>query len=209
MNPLPILLAAPLAAPLPPTPPGDPTPPSDDVDLTEFSLEELMDLEVTVATRTASPLSETPAAVYVLTGDEIRRSGHTSVPEALRMVPGFYVSRWTTGAWDVTSRGFGNGLSLINQAYLNQLLVMIDGVVVYSPQFAGVWWPIQDVLMEDIDRIEVVRGPAGALWGTNGVHGVVHIITKHGSDTVGWQVNARTQKDHSLASARYGAPTKP
>ena len=183
---------------------SDPSLSTDDIDFTEYSLEELMDIEVTVATRNATPLSETPAAVYVLTGDEIRRAGHTSVPEALRMVPGFHVSRWTNHAWDATSRGFGNGLSLLNLAYLNQLLVMIDGVVVYSPQFAGVWWPNQDVLMEDIDRIEIVRGPGGALWGTNAVHGVVHIITKHAKDTQGMQVTAQTGTNDHQASARYG-----
>jgi iron complex outermembrane recepter protein len=183
---------------------SDPLLSSEDVDFTEYSLEDLMGIEVTVATRQAAPLDTVPAAVYVLTGDEIRRSGHTSVPEALRMVPGFYVSRWTTHSWDVTSRGFGNGLSLVNQAYLNQLLVMIDGVVVYSPQFAGVWWPLQDMLLEDIDRIEVVRGPGGALWGTNAVHGVVHIITKHGSDTQGVQVSARGSELDRQFSARYG-----
>lgn len=187
------------------SPSGEPLAGPDDIDFTEYSLEELMDIEVTIATRSAEPLSQVPAAVYVLTGDEIRRSGFTSVPDALRMVPGFYVSRWTTGSWDVTSRGFGNGLSLMNQSYLNQLLVMIDGVVVYSPQFAGVWWPIQDVMMDDIDRIEVVRGPGGALWGTNAVHGVVNIITKHGADTQGWHLHAHTATDDRLVSGRYGA----
>jgi len=177
---------------------------SDDVDFTEYSLEDLMGIEVTVATRSAAPLDTVPAAVYVLTGDEIRRSGFSSVPEALRMVPGFYVSRWTTQSWDVTARGFGNGLSLVNQAYLNQLLVMIDGVVVYSPQFAGVWWSIQDVVLEDVDRIEIVRGPGGALWGTNAVHGVVNIITKQGADTQGLQLSARNSKLDRQFSARYG-----
>lgn len=183
---------------------SDPIPPTDDIDFTEYSLEDLMGIEVTIATRSAEALDTVPAAVYVVTGDELRRSGFTSVPEALRMVPGFYVSRWTTQGWDVTSRGFGNGLSLVNQAYLNQLLVMIDGVVVYSPQFAGVWWPIQDLLLEDVDRIEVVRGPGGALWGTNAVHGVVNIITKHAEDTQGLQVSARASELDQQISARYG-----
>ena len=176
----------------------------EDYDLTELSLEELMDIEVTIATREAEPLSSVPAAVYVLTGDEIRRSGHSSIPEALRMVPGFHVSRWTTGAWDVTSRGFGNGLSLTNAAYLNQLLVMIDGVVVYTPLFAGVWWPIQDLPLEDIDRIEIVRGPGGALWGSNAVHGVVHIITKNASETQGFQIALQSATDDRHAGMRYG-----
>ena len=110
------------------------------MDLTDLSLEELMNIEVTVASGSKQRLSDVPAAVYVITGDEIRRSGHSSVQEALRMVPGFQVSHWTNDMWDVTARGYGNGLSLTNEAFLNQLLVMIDGVPVYSPLFAGVWW---------------------------------------------------------------------
>ena len=109
-------------------------------DLTDLSLEALLDMEVTVVSRSEQKLSDVPGAVYVITGDEIRRAGHRSIQEALRMVPGFYVSNWTTSQWDVTSRGFGTGLSLTSLAYLNQLLVLIDGVVVYTPLFAGTWW---------------------------------------------------------------------
>ncbi len=180
---------------------GDPL---DDEDLTELSLEELMNLEVTIASRSSEKLSEVPGAVYVITGDELRRSGHSSIPEALRMVPGFHVSHWTTGAWDVTSRGFGPGLSLTSLAYLNQLLVMIDGVVVYTPLFAGVWWPLQDVDLADVDRIEIIRGPGGILWGSNAVHGVVHIITRRAADTQGLRVSLRESSDDRHGSFRYG-----
>ncbi len=172
--------------------------------LIELSLEELMDIDVTVVSRSGGSLSETPAAVYVITGDELRRSGHSSIPEALRMVPGFYVSRWKTDAWDVTSRGFGTGLSSTSLAFLNQLLVMVDGVVVYTPLFAGVWWPLQDFDLADVERIEVVRGPGGILWGSNAVHGVVHIITKKAADTQGLRMTYRNARDERHGSIRSG-----
>ncbi len=174
-----------------------------DVDLTELSLEELLNMEVTIS-RSTQKLSSVPGAVYVLTGDEIRRAGHTSIQEAMRMVPGFYVSNWTTATWDVTSRGFGPGTSPINLAFLNQLLVLVDGVVVYTPLFAGAWWPLQDVDMDDIDRIEIMRGPGGILWGSNAVHGVVHVITKKAGDTQGVRVSGRLQTDEWHGSGRFG-----
>jgi len=173
-------------------------------DLTDKSLEELMQIEITVTSKSAQKLDEVPAAVYVITGDEIRRAGHSSLPEALRMVPGFYVSHWASDAWDVTSRGFGPGLSLTSLAYLNQLLVMIDGVVVYSPLFAGTWWPLAEVDLGDIDRIEIVRGPGGILWGSNAVHGVVHIITKNASETTGLRTSLHAAVDDRHVSGRVG-----
>ena len=173
-------------------------------DLTDLSLEDLMAIEVTIASRSAQKLSDVPGAVYIITGDELRRSGHTTIQEALRMVPGFYVSNWTSAQWDVTSRGFGTGLGLSSLAYLNQLLVMIDGVVVYSPLFAGTWWGLLDVDLDDVDRIEVIRGPGGILWGSNAVHGVVHVITKSAHETQGPRFSARGQNDEWMASGRYG-----
>src|SRR5690606_10809780 len=130
-------------------------------------------------------LMDVPAAVYVLTGDELRRQGVTSVQEALRMVPGFHVAQWRTQGWDVASRGFTGGLSELNQSFMNQLLLMVDGVSLYSPVMAGIWWPLLDIPIADIDRIEIIRGPAGTLWGTNAMNGVVHVITKHARDTQG------------------------
>jgi len=172
--------------------------------LKDLSIEQLMDLEVTIASRSEQSLSTVPGAVYVLTGDEIRRAGHSSIPEALRMVPGMYVSHWTTAAWDVTARGFGPGLSLTSSAFLNQLLVMIDGVVVYSPLFAGVWWHLYDIDLADVDRIEIIRGPGGSLWGTNATHGVVNVITKSSSATQGARVSLRSATDDRHAAVRYG-----
>lgn len=172
--------------------------------LKSLSIEELMDLEVTIASRSEDKLTNVPGAVYVLTGDEIRRAGHSSIPEALRMVPGFYVSHWTTAAWDVTARGFGPGLSLTSSAFLNQLVVMIDGVVVYTPLFAGVWWHLQDIDLADVDRIEVIRGPGGGLWGTNATHGVVNVITKKGDATQGGRISLRNAIDDRHAGVRYG-----
>jgi iron complex outermembrane receptor protein len=176
----------------------------DSEDLKSLSIEELMELEVTIATRSVESLSDVPGAVYVLTGDEIRRAGHTSIPEALRMVPGFYVSHWFSQAWDVTARGFGPGLSLTSSAFLNQLIVMVDGVVVYTPLFAGTWWDIQTFDMADVERIEVMRGPGGALWGTNATHGVVHVITKKADATQGARVSLYSGGNDDHASARYG-----
>lgn len=173
-------------------------------DLTELSLFDLLNIEVTVASRTEQSLSEVPGAVYVITGDELRRAGHNSIQEALRMVPGMYVSNWTTSKWDVTSRGFGTGLSPVSLAYLNQLMVMIDGVPVNSSVFSGTDWALQDLYMEDIDRIEIIRGPGGILWGANAVHGVVHIITKNAEDTHGEVSTIRGQNDERHFGVRTG-----
>src|SRR5690349_1036964 len=156
--------------------------------LFDLSLEELLDVEVTVASRHGERLRDVPAAVYVLTGDEIRRAGHTSIQEALRMVPGFHVAHWKTAGWDVTARGFTGTLGAnetLNESFANQLLLIIDGVSVFSPAMAGIWWPLYDVPIDDIDRIEIIRGPAGTLWGTNAMNGVVNVITKHPKDTAG------------------------
>ena len=189
--------------------PGSAKPPpealgSDELDLTELSLDQLMDIEVTVASKTPQKLASVPAAVYVLTGDEIRRAGHSSIQEALRMVPGFYVSHWTTTQWDVTARGFGTGTAFTNQAFLNQLLVMVDGVVVYTPLFAGMWWALQDIDLDDIDRIEIIRGPGGIVWGSNTVHGIVHVITKSSDETQGAKWGVRTGNDDWHAGGRAG-----
>ncbi|MFT7541258.1 MAG: iron complex outermembrane receptor protein [Gammaproteobacteria bacterium] len=188
---------------------ADPADPADPVgadgDLTELSIEDLLGIEVTIASRSSQSLSEVPGAVYVLTGDEIRRSGHSSVQEALRMVPGFYVSRWQTSSWDVTSRGFGSGVAYTNQAYINQLLVLVDGVVVYTPLFPGVWWSLQDLDMGQVERIEIIRGPGGILWGANAVHGVVHVITKNAHDTLGVRVSGRASEDERHVAVSSGS----
>ncbi len=173
-------------------------------DLAELSLEELLGLEITVASRRKEKLRDAPAAVYVLTGDEIRRSGHTSVQEALRMVPGFHVAQWKSFGWDVTSRGFTGSLSALNESFANQLLLLVDGVSFYSPVIAGIWWPLVDIPIADIDRIEIIRGPAGTLWGANAVNGVVHVITKHARDTTGSQLSSTLGDWEASGDLRHG-----
>lgn len=147
-------------------------------DLTELSLEELMNVAVTSVSRKPESQMGAAAAVFVITQEAIRRSGVTSIPEALRLAPGLQVSRVDSSHWAVGARGFTSTLS-------RSLLVLIDGRSVYSPLFAGTFWDVQDVLLEDIDRIEVIRGPGGTLWGANAVNGVINIITKHAKDSQG------------------------
>jgi iron complex outermembrane receptor protein len=162
-----------------------------------LSLEQLMNVEVTVASRSEQKLFDAPAAVYVISGDELRRQGFTNVQEALRMVPGFYVARWTSNMWDVTARGFSRG-------FANQLLVMIDGINVYTPLFAGVWWQLQEIDMADVERIEVVRGPGASLWGQNAVNGIVNVVTKHASETQGWRADTTLGDEERRVAGRYG-----
>jgi iron complex outermembrane receptor protein len=183
---------------------GAATEESDELDLVELSLEELLDLEITVASRHKEKLRDAPAAVYVLTGDEIRRSGHTSVQEALRMVPGFHVAQWKGFGWDVTSRGFTGSLSALNESFANQLLLIVDGVSYYSPVQAGIWWPLVDIPLADVERIEIIRGPAGTLWGANAVNGVVHVITKHAKDTQGNLFAATAGDSEYSGDLRHG-----
>ncbi len=147
-------------------------------DLTELSLEDLMDIEVSSVSKKMEKASDAAAAVYVLTGEEIKQSGVTTIPDALRMVPGLHVAGIDASSWGVCSRGF-------NGYFSNKLLVLIDGRTVYNPLFSGVWWDVQDVMMEDIDRIEVIRGPGATLWGANAVNGVINIITRHTRETEG------------------------
>ena len=149
-----------------------------DVGLADLSLEELMDIEITSVSKKEERLFDTAAAVYVLTNEDIRRSGATSIPEALRMVPGLQVAQINAHSWAISSRGFNN-------EFANKLLVMIDGRSVYSPLFAGVFWDVQHVMLEDVERIEVIRGPGGTLWGANAVNGIINIITKDSSETQG------------------------
>jgi len=135
-------------------------------------LEELLSMEVTSVAKKSQPINEVAAAVFVITSEDIRRSGVTGIPEALRLAPGIQVARIDANKWAVTSRGFNN-------QFANKLLVMIDGRTVYAPSFSGVYWDAQDTLLEDIDRIEVIRGPGASVWGANAVNGVINIITVH------------------------------
>lgn len=144
----------------------------------QMSLQQLMQVKITSVSKKEESLSDAAAAVFVITGEDIRRSGVTSVPEALRMAPGVEVARIDANKWAISIRGF-------NGRFANKLLVLIDGRSVYSPISSGVFWDEQDTLLEDIDRIEVIRGPGATLWGVNAVNGVINIITKHAKDTQG------------------------
>ncbi|MDB5273441.1 MAG: TonB-dependent receptor [Chitinophagaceae bacterium] len=148
-----------------------------------MSLEELMNIEVTSVSKKTEKLSEVASAIQVITQEDIRRSGATNVPEALRLAPNLQVAQLTSSAWIISARGF-------NAAFSNKLLVMIDGRTVYSPLFAGVFWDVQNVLLEDVERIEVISGPGGTLWGANAVNGIINIITKNSTDTKGVYASA-------------------
>jgi iron complex outermembrane receptor protein len=141
-----------------------PAQPASRGDLADLSLEELANLEVTSVSRRAEPLSEAPASVFVITRDDIRRSGATSLPEALRLAPNLHVARVDARQYAISARGF-------NSTVANKLLVLIDGRTVYTPLFSGVFWDAQDTLLEDIERIEVISGPGATLWGANAVNG--------------------------------------
>ncbi|MCK5323839.1 MAG: TonB-dependent receptor plug domain-containing protein, partial [Desulfobulbaceae bacterium] len=167
-------------------------------DMTELSLEELMNIEITSVSKKPEKLADAAAAVFVVTREDIRRSGVTSIPEALRMAPGINVARIDSNKWAVTSRGF-------NGRFANKLLVLIDGRSVYTPSFSGVHWEVIDIFLEDVDRIEVIRGPGATLWGANAVNGVINIITKHAADTQGGLIamGAGTE-ERGFGGVRYG-----
>jgi iron complex outermembrane receptor protein len=145
----------------------------------------------------AEPLADAAASVYVVTGDSIRRAGATTVPEALRLAPNLQVARVDARNYAVTARGF-------NSAFENKLLVLIDGRSVYTPLFSGVFWDAQDVMLEDVERIEVISGPGATLWGANAVNGVINIITKAAGATQGALASASTDLDHHVGALRYG-----
>ncbi|MEC7227709.1 MAG: TonB-dependent receptor plug domain-containing protein, partial [Candidatus Latescibacterota bacterium] len=151
---------------------------AEDFDLDLMSLEDLMEVEVFSASKKEEPLFVAPAAVYVLTSEQIQSSGATTIPDVLRGVPGVEVARIDASKWAVSVRGF-------NDVFADKLLVMIDGRTVYSPLFNGVIWSDNEIALQDIERIEVVRGPGGALWGANAVNGVINIITRRAMDTKG------------------------
>lgn len=142
----------------------------------QLSIEELMNSKVVTATRSEQQLTDTAAAAYVITQDDIRRSGATNIPEALRMVPGLHVARISATKWAISARGF-------NGVVADKLLVLMDGRSLYSPINKGVFWDIQDRVLDDIERIEVIRGPGASVWGANAANGVINIITKHTADT--------------------------
>jgi iron complex outermembrane receptor protein len=167
--------------------------------LTQLSLTQLGNLEIITASKVPEEVRRTPAAVVVLTQEDIRRSGATSIPEVLRLVPGVVVARIDSDKWAVGVRGFGSRLS-------KSLLVLIDGRKVYTPLFAGVYWEVQDTLLEDIDRIEVIRGPGGTVWGANAVNGVINIITKSAEGTHGALLSTGGGNlDQGFLNVRFGS----
>ncbi|MBI2429591.1 MAG: TonB-dependent receptor, partial [Ignavibacteriales bacterium] len=144
--------------------------------LKKRSLEELMDIDITIVSKRAERWFEAPAAVIVISNEDIRRSGARSIPEALRMAPSLNIAQINSSQWAISSRGFTSSTA-------NKLLVLIDGRSVYTQLYSGVFWDVQDVVLEDVDRIEVISGPGGTLWGTNAVNGIINIITKSSRET--------------------------
>ncbi|MBK1723992.1 TonB-dependent receptor [Thiocystis violacea] len=172
-------------------------------DLTELSMEELLAVEVTSVGKKTQSLSDAAAAIFVISNDDIRRSGATSVPEALRMAPGLEVKRLDANKWAISARGFSG-------RFANKLLVLIDGRTVYTPSFSGVYWENQDVMLADIDRIEVIRGPGATLWGANAVNGVINIITRSAAATQGGLLIAGGgNEERAIGALRYGAEPAP
>lgn len=167
------------------------------VSLVDLSIEELARLPVTSVSRRPAPLSAAAGSIYVITGEDIRRSGATSLPEALRLAPNLQVARVDARSYAITARGFNHSLA-------NKLLVMIDGRTVYSPLFSGVFWDAQDTVLEDVERIEVVSGPGSTLWGPNAVNGVINIITKPAGLTQGALLVVGGSMEERQLVSRYG-----
>ena len=166
--------------------------------LKELSLEDLLDMEVTSVSKRPEKLSSAAASIQVITADDIRRSGARSVPEALRLAPNLEVAQINARDWAISARGFSARTA-------NKLLVLIDGRTVYTPLFAGVFWEVQDVLLEDIDRIEVISGPGATLWGANAVNGVINVVTKSAGSTQGTLISAGAGTElKNSATVRYG-----
>jgi iron complex outermembrane receptor protein len=165
--------------------------------LSALSLEELANITITSVSGRAEPLSEAAASIFVITADEIRRAGVTTLPEALRLAPNLQVARLDTGQYAVSARGFNNAIG-------NKLLVLIDGRTIYASFFSGVLWDQQDILLDDVDRIEVISGPGGTLWGTNAVNGVINVVSRKSAETQGALLTASAGNDEKDAAFRYG-----
>ncbi len=167
-------------------------------DLSQVSLEDLMNIKVTSVSKTDQKMSQAAAAIFVISGEDIRRSGATNIPDLLRMVPGMDVSQINSNAWAVSVRGF-------NGQFSNKLLVLIDGRAVYTPLLGGVNWDTQNVPLEDIERIEVIRGPGATIWGANAVNGVINVVTKVAADTPGALISGGGGTDgKGFGTVQYG-----
>ena len=171
-------------------------------ELRDRTLEELLAIPVTLVSRVPEPAGQAPAAIWVITAEDVRRSGATRLTDLLRLVPGVIVGRIDGSRWAIGIRGFPDRLA-------RAMLVMIDGRTVYSPLFAGTYWEVQDVLLEDVERIEVVRGPGGTLWGANAASGTINIITRHARDTRGGLITAGAGvEQRALGGIRWGGGTE-
>jgi iron complex outermembrane receptor protein len=167
-------------------------------DLANESLEDLMNIKVTSVSKQEQKVSRAAAAIFVITSEDIRRSGATNIPDLLRMVPGVDVAQINANTWAVSVRGF-------NGRFSNKLLVLVDGRTVYTPNFGGTFWDVVDLPLLDIERIEVIRGPGGSIWGTNAVNGVINIITKTAAETKGTTVETGGGNiDRGFATLQYG-----
>src|SRR5258708_31488316 len=170
-------------------------------DLTQLDLEDLMNVQVTSVSKREQKVSSAGAAIFVISQEDIRTSGATNIPDLLRMVPGVHVAQMNGHTWAISIRGF-------TDKYGDKVLVMIDGRTVYSPLTSGVNWDQQDVPLDDIDRIEVIRGPGGTVWGANAVNGVINIITKSSRATSGGLISAASGTEESANGLiQYGGPT--
>lgn len=165
--------------------------------LKKLSLEQLLDIEVTSVSKRSEPLSDAPASIVVITAEEIRRSGATTLPDALRLVPSLQTARIDSVQYAISARGFNNAIG-------NKLLVLIDGRTIYTPLFSGVFWDQQDVMLEDVDRIEVITGPGATLWGANAVNGVINVITRPATETTGELMVGRVGDMERGAALRLG-----
>ncbi len=171
---------------------------AESLDPLDLKVEDLLNVEITSVSKKAQAMNDAAAAVFVITNEDIKRTGVTSVPEALRMAPGLDVARIDANKWAVSARGF-------NGRFANKLLVLIDGRNAYTRTFSGVYWENQDVMLEDVERIEVIRGPGATLWGSNAVNGVINIITKHSSKTQGGLLaGGGGTEEQGFGAFRYG-----
>ena len=167
-------------------------------DLSDLSLEQLMNLEVITVSRKPEPLAETAAAAFVISNEDIQRSGVTNIADALRMAPGVQVARVSSHTWAVSIRGF-------NDRFSDKLLVLMDGRTLYNPLHSGVTWEVQDMILEDIEQIEIIRGPGASMWGANAVNGVINIITKNSKETQGTLATAAAGTHEQFhGQARFG-----
>lgn len=198
-KPLPFLLAALLSNPVCGLATPTDAKAGETLPLADYSLEQLMNVSVEVSSASRKPqkLEDTAAAIHVITRQDIRRSGMSSLPELLRMVPGMQVAQIDGGSWAISSRGF-------NAKNSDNLLVMLDGRVLQTPTFTGVNWDAQDVVLEDIERIEVIRGPGGVLWGANAVSGIINIITSSAAATQGGMLSGGAGNYERQGTARFG-----